>query len=378
MSLRLRLLTTLKETAKPILLFFSQLFWRKQLSRSTSIAFLQDWIVYQKKPLPVSLPAQPSVNGITTHYYIHGEPTKEFHDDYIWKICLNQSIKSLRVCQCGIPLINNKVLLQLDFPSYAGLMEFPKKTKVIRYPMVVAPWLHPRAKYYDFVLYTLTKLCRIEEVFGRNIWYDARVCYPLLNTHFEAQFMEKLGIPRSSLINSAEPNLEVQADCLVLANTQTYKAYPSPHNLSLLRQRFCAEKPPNTGRKLYIVRRGRRQVTNDAEVQDLLKHYDFEIIADVQRTVDEQIELFQSAAVIVSPHGGALTNLLWCAPGTRVLEFFYGAYTPLFFAYLCKVLELDYSYLIEETDRPEHWTNLGHDITVDLKVLKKAVESLLR
>jgi len=123
-----------------------------------------------------------------------------------------------------------------------------------------------------------------------------------------------------------------------------------------------------------VSRRGRRCVENETEVVELLKKYDFEIIQDVKRSVDEQLSLFQEASVIVTPHGAGLSNLLWCDPGTVVIELFSGSYTPLYYYYICKVMDLDYSYIVEDTTVPDHWTNVAHNINVDLEALQQELD----
>lgn len=43
------------------------------------------------------------------------------------------------------------------------------------------------------------------------------------------------------------------------------------------------------------------------------------------RSLSEQIAIFASARVVVAQHGAALANLVWCRPGTGVLEIAPGA-----------------------------------------------------
>jgi hypothetical protein len=37
-------------------------------------------------------------------------------------------------------------------------------------------------------------------------------------------------------------------------------------------------------------------------------------------STEKQIELFSAASHVISTHGAGLTNLLWCQPGTKVIE----------------------------------------------------------
>jgi hypothetical protein len=54
----------------------------------------------------------------------------------------------------------------------------------------------------------------------------------------------------------------------------------------------------------------------------------------------DQISLFQGAALIVSPHGAALANLLFCQSGTRVIELMPEAELRPFFWLISQKLDL--------------------------------------
>jgi capsular polysaccharide biosynthesis protein len=74
-------------------------------------------------------------------------------------------------------------------------------------------------------------------------------------------------------------------------------------------------------KRLLVARKGpTRKIHNLDEVQALLSTYDFETVYLEGMSAAEQILLFQSAEFIVGPHGAGLANLLFCKPGTKVIE----------------------------------------------------------
>nr|WP_299242873.1 glycosyltransferase family 61 protein [uncultured Halomonas sp.] len=81
-------------------------------------------------------------------------------------------------------------------------------------------------------------------------------------------------------------------------------------------------KHPAT-RRLYLSRADapRRRVTNEAQVREHLEPLGFDVLTLDGLSVREQQTLFASASVIIAPHGAALTNLVWCKPGTLVVDF---------------------------------------------------------
>jgi capsular polysaccharide biosynthesis protein len=100
-----------------------------------------------------------------------------------------------------------------------------------------------------------------------------------------------------------------------------------------------------------------------------------EVLEDVPASVSEQIQLFREASLVVSAHGSALTNLVWCAPGTRVIELLSRSYAQMHIAYLSHIVGLDYRCLIDDSSRPHHWTNMQDaDVSVDVDALTKTLE----
>lgn len=78
--------------------------------------------------------------------------------------------------------------------------------------------------------------------------------------------------------------------------------------------------------KLFVSRRRARarHLTNDLEVSERLGALGFTTVVLEEFSGAEQARLFRRAKVIVAQHGAALTNLLYCRPGTRVIELFNG------------------------------------------------------
>jgi len=70
----------------------------------------------------------------------------------------------------------------------------------------------------------------------------------------------------------------------------------------------------------------------------------------------EQIAAFRDATHIVAPHGAGLANILWCAPGTHVLEVFHPHYGTWAYGMIKDALGLDYATLVARdglSDAPE-------------------------
>ena len=75
-------------------------------------------------------------------------------------------------------------------------------------------------------------------------------------------------------------------------------------------------------RKIFLTRRkGLRALGNREQVELMLLKEGFEIVELDGASLDFQIELFSQASLIIAPTGAALTNMLFCHPGTKVFIF---------------------------------------------------------
>lgn len=76
-------------------------------------------------------------------------------------------------------------------------------------------------------------------------------------------------------------------------------------------------------KKIFLPRRGGtgKGILNFNEVEDFFKENGFFFFEPHKVTLEEKIQVFQSAEIIVGPLGGAATNLIFCRPGTKVLLF---------------------------------------------------------
>ena len=91
-----------------------------------------------------------------------------------------------------------------------------------------------------------------------------------------------------------------------------------PEMAKWLRHKFGQKLNPN--RKIFISRDDApaRKLVNAEEVLMALQGWETVTLTGMSTT--KQIELFSSASHVISTHGAGLTNLLWCQPGTKVIE----------------------------------------------------------
>ena len=167
-------------------------------------------------------------------------------------------------------------------------------------------------------------------------------------------------IPREEMVLSVHDFIFTQAEA--------YSGFWHANDLSLLRACFLPSDRQREDNHLqvYVSRlHSLRSYANEAEVETYLRSMGVEVVRLEDLGFVEQVRLFSRANVVISPHGGGMANLVWCSPGTKVIEFFTGEVFNDCFARLCSQLGCKYQPL---------WATDSHAAgVVDLDKLERAL-----
>lgn len=100
-------------------------------------------------------------------------------------------------------------------------------------------------------------------------------------------------------------------------------------------------------RRLLIQRRhGKRSIRNFDELAAALVPLGFEIVAAEKLTFAEQVARFAAADCVVAAHGAGLANLVFCQPGTRVIELLSADYLTRLYADIATDCALEYRAVV--------------------------------
>lgn len=204
-----------------------------------------------------------------------------------------------------------------------------------------------------------------------------------LNNH-QRNFIADIGIDLSKIIDARDTykfncnNLFTISD--VLLPPYNYKSealnwYNEIYDLTNIKQ----------DRKLYISRSDsvRRRVNGEHKLIKVLNELGYEVVVLEGLEIKAQAELFASASHIIAPHGSGLSNLVWCKPGTKVLEMFDHNYVKPTYASLAFRKNLNYKSLVFESpmyDIPGEVElpiemAIVMNLTVDIDKIKLAIDS---
>ncbi|MEK0193585.1 tetratricopeptide repeat protein, partial [Microcoleus anatoxicus] len=169
---------------------------------------------------------------------------------------------------------------------------------------------------------------------------------------FHKETLDILGIPENKIIESSKyPH--VQADKMIVSSYPGIVCCPTKWATDFLRSKFlpvAAKSKSEQPERVYITRRmaGYRKIINEDEVVEVLKALGFVTITAESMSIAEKISLLSSAKVVLGLSGGGMTNLLFCSPGTKVIEIFPPHLVGMYYYLLSHHLELEYYYLIGE------------------------------
>ncbi|MBS0656271.1 MAG: glycosyltransferase family 61 protein [Verrucomicrobia bacterium] len=194
--------------------------------------------------------------------------------------------------------------------------------------------------------------------------------------------MEHLQIPRDRLLLVDEGTI-VTAKTLLVPSVLWTPSKPAFHtcDLTWFKQFFydvfvktSSEALP---KRIYISRSKAqyRRISNESELIECLDKRGFAVLHLEDLSIYDQAALFHNADTVVGPHGAGFTNLIFCKPGTHIIEIDHGvqgeeqrsSYKGMAKRLGC-IYHPMYVDLLEETDAPEDiHAPINQDMVLDMQ-----------
>ena len=195
---------------------------------------------------------------------------------------------------------------------------------------------------------------------------------------WQRELLERAGVAPERTIDPARTR-HLQAERLLAASVPG-GAWKDPRWVADWLGSLFADVAPGDRERIYLSRGTTlltRRVRNEDEVTARLARLGFETVVNERLSVAEQAGLYKGARVIVAPHGAGLSNLVFCRPGTTVIEIFSPQWLNLAFWKLAAQLDdVRYLYLMGRGAPPPDMRqrDVGADIDVDLRQLDEVLE----
>lgn len=243
----------------------------------------------------------------------------------------------------GHILQNGQFIQEYLWPSAARFMARHKNFKMknnlesIYIPGRVAVVAQEGKAYFHWMIEVLGRLALLE-IFNKQ---DYDFLYVCASYDYQKEALRLWGIDESKIIDCKNEAHLLQADELIvpslvcrpypaLGENPLLCAYPPTWLIDYVRNKFLSLSElqqisrDSFAKKVFISRKDSklRQVMNEDEVFAVFEKQGFVRYELAHMSLLEQIALFNNAEMIVGFHGSGLTNILFCDPGTRIIEIF--------------------------------------------------------
>lgn len=117
---------------------------------------------------------------------------------------------------------------------------------------------------------------------------------------------------------------------------------------SFLNRQEVTETQSSLQRRIYVSREGsQRAISNQSQMKSILEGFQFEIYHPEDHPVNQQVDTFSQAEIIVGPHGSGLTNMIF-SQSPQIIEIFPSDYIRPFYYVLSQQLGYNYQSLVGE------------------------------
>jgi len=208
--------------------------------------------------------------------------------------------------------------------------------------------------YFHFLLNSVARLAYVQRT-GRLVRPDHYlVSGPV--TPFLAETLALLEIPANRLIG-LDRGVALRPNRLLAPSLVRHPFVVPAHVCEFLRATILAAAPPRSPapRRIFIDRAdaGARRIRNLDALKPLLADHGIESVRLAGRSVLEQAALFRDADLVIANHGAALSNLVFCDPGTRVLQILAPGMIEREYRTIAQHGQLRHDYLVADFATPD-------------------------
>ena len=200
---------------------------------------------------------------------------------------------------------------------------------------VVLTGVQAQKLFFHFIYDGISR-CAMLEKYGYNLQDPTGFIISQEPTEYQKAWFDKLGILDRIVV--APSSSFLLCEKLIVPSL----SYLSLDAVGYIKSVFHVPYPK--ARKKIFIGRGKatlgRHMENELELFERLAALGFEYCTMDGLSIHEQASIFASASHIVAPHGAALSNIIFCKKGTKVLEFFGDNYLNGVYYVLCNQLGL--------------------------------------
>lgn len=234
--------------------------------------------------------------------------------------------------------------------------------------------------YYHWMMDSVAKLGLLKEagLFSSVDYF----LVPAYSASYHKEYLDHFGITADRVIVE-NPECHIQADCLIVSSYVQIDFHHPKWACDFLYSSFIKQEEPRKQNKRIYIPRGdaavNRKVLNEPELIYALQKLGFEVRNLSGMTVAEEAKYLNSARLVVGIQGSGFANVVYCEPGTKVLQIFPETYVRHIDHDICNKKNLEFHYLICPSDAVAVDCVEGQKINViaDIPAIISKIESLL-
>jgi len=286
------------------------------------------------------------------------------------------------ISSSGIIISKEKVLIT-DFSRKFGVPILKRQLKSWSFNMIEHPYTKVAIvtteganTYYHWLFDILPRIFLLEKS-GLMNEIESFV-FPELMYDFQRESLLKIGFPLDKILE-IKPNEYIEAKEMILPSLPSKLGTVNKWALDFLRSRLGEHSSKNDVNKIYISRKNanQRRLLNEDEIINFLRVEGYLIVFAEDLSFEQQITIFANADVVISPHGSGLSNIIFCSPGTKVIELFYGEFIVPCFWLIAQQLKLEYYSGFSrdpENNITPYWKSKGSDDIFSIGILKQLLK----
>ncbi|MCS3662073.1 glycosyltransferase family 61 protein [Salinibacter ruber] len=207
-------------------------------------------------------------------------------------------------------------------------------------------------RYFHWMMDVLPRVKIAKQRYGLSD-FDHIIVNPITSS-FQRETLEKVGVDMSR-ITETRTDRQIKCEELVVPSLPRSNGQTPAWSVDFLRSVFCTDESQGRDRKIYVSRgrAERRRLRNEQELVGLLSENGYESFRPERHSISEQVCRIAQATHIFAPHGGGLTNLVFCQPNTLIVEVFPSHQNSPCFWQIAECVNADYRYAIEYDGKRE-------------------------
>tara|TARA_Y100000591_G_scaffold147503_1_gene126684 strand:- start:305 stop:1402 length:1098 start_codon:yes stop_codon:yes gene_type:complete len=196
---------------------------------------------------------------------------------------------------------------------------------------------------------------------------------------WQVKIFNAIGINERKLINSKKYK-HIHATEIYAVDHPWYNKGYIQHNVKkipkwiifLNRKKFLNKSYTNFKKKIFLDRSESKynhcQIKDTNEIKKLINAKKFEVIKPELLSFKKQINLFKNSNIIIGAHGAAFSNIIFCKPGTKIIEIIPSDHPNKKCERISKVLKFRYFRITTKPDNSDK--NYPFRINIDQKNLR--------